>query len=458
MNYADVAVFRRDSLFQKTRASGSGGMLLPVIDTCDIAVIGAGAAGLAAGIFAGQRALELGRRPRILLLDGAANPGAKILVAGGGRCNVTHDVVRPEDFSGPRHVLRHVLGRFSEQDAIAWFESMGAKLKVEDTGKMFPVTNRAQTVLDVLLRRAKQVGCELRASHRVQRIVQQDGEGSGGPFRIEHSEGETMAAAVILATGGKSLPKTGSDGAGWRIAKELGHSVTPTYAALAPLVLDADACDLPFAELSGQSLEVELITSAGGKRLDQRTGSMLWTHFGVSGPVVMDASRYWTIAAGEGRKPRLVCRLLPGLDFQAAEAWLMDQVERTRKRSVFSLLSRAMPDRLAKVVMAKADMHPSCLMHEMTREGRRAMLRLLTELELPVSDHRGWNYAEVTAGGVPLTEVDAKRMASRVRGGLFLVGEILDCDGRIGGFNFQWAWSTGHIAGIAAAESLTQNS
>lgn len=257
-----------------------------------------------------------------------------------------------------------------------------------------------------------------------------------------------------MATGGKSLPKTGSDGSGWRLVKLLNHTVTPTFAALVPLVLQ----DRFFhASISGVSHEATLSTFVNGKRIDHRTGSLLWTHFGISGPVAMDASRHWVIAHETGKQAAMRCSLLPNMDFQATEAMLLAQTQQQPKLTLAKVLAAKLPQRLVDAVLLHGNVPAESAMSQLSRDDRRRTAHLMTELELPVTKHRGWNYAEVTAGGVPLKEVRFQDMQSKVTPGLYLIGEMLDCDGRIGGFNFQWAWSTGYLAGRGAAASLIES-
>jgi predicted Rossmann fold flavoprotein len=407
-----------------------------------VVIVGGGAAGLTAAIFAAQTA---GSGDGIFILDGAKSLGAKILVAGGGRCNVTHDVVDSSDFNGSRNIVRKVLAAFSVDDAIKWFSSLGVELKREDTGKLFPVSDSARTVLNALLRRCEDLGVMIQPDHRVTSVMFWDDH-----FIVEHSRGTIESQRVVLSTGGKSLPKTGSDGFGWEIAKHLGHTVTPTYGALVPLVLDPQ---MFHAAIAGISMDVELSIFAGGKRIDCRTGSLLWTHFGISGPVVMDASRYWVIADETGLHPKMQANLLHPDDFESVEKWLIRQATARPKAMVTTVLADRLPARVAAAVAGHTKIDPAMTCGHLPREARRALVHHLTALPLQVQQHRGWNYAEVTAGGVPLSEIDSRTMESRKRPGLYLAGEILNCDGRIGGFNFQWAWATGHLAGTAAAKS-----
>ena len=419
----------------------------------DLVVVGAGAAGLAAGIFAAESARPRGPL-RIVVLDGATKIGAKILISGGGRCNVTHEQVTPGDFNGSPHIVRHILAAFGVEATRRWFGTLGVELKREATGKLFPVTDQARTVLQALLDRCGALGVTLRVRHRVEEVTVQTG-GSGTPsFLIRHEQGVLSARGVILATGGRSLPKTGSDGAGWTMVRRLGHAVTPTYPALVPLVL---APGMFHAELSGVSQEVELTIQVDGKVVDRRQGSLLWTHFGISGPVVMDASRFWTRSRGEGRPVELRCHVLPGMNQQAVDRWLQAEMTSSPRRAVAKLVALHTPERFAAALCRFVGIDPSAPSGQVTREQRQALVQGLTQLPLPVERDRGWNFAEVTAGGVPLGEINFRTMESHKVPGLYLVGEMLDCDGRIGGFNFQWAWATGYLAGHSAGTALTQD-
>ena len=424
-------------------------------DEIDIAVIGGGAAGLTAAIFAAEtlkaRPKEAG--PRVLVLDGAKSIGTKILVSGGGRCNVTHAEVRSEDFHGSQPVIRNILAGFPEQATCRWFASLGVELKREETGKLFPVTDRARTVLNALLRRCQDLGVALLPQHRVMDVRFAHGESvpTTPRFVIEHSRGTLAARGVIMATGGRSLPRTGSDGCGWEIIQRLGHTVTVTHPALVPLTLDSS---MFHTELSGISHIVELKTVVGGKVTDRRTGSLLWTHFGISGPVVMDSSRFWTKASASGTSVDVICNFCPGADFTQVNEWLLKRAADKPSLSLIKTLSRRFAERFATALCRWGGIDPSRPIAQLSQAQRRKLVHGLVEFPLPVRSDRGWNFAEVTAGGVPLSEIDFRSMASRKVPGLYVVGEMLDCDGRIGGFNFQWSWSTGYAAGRAAGTGL----
>jgi predicted Rossmann fold flavoprotein len=388
--------------------------------TFDVAVVGAGAAGLLAALFAAREGA------RVVALDGANRLGAKIVISGGGRCNVTHDVVHAKDFNGNRNAIAKVLRTFDVPATIDFFRDLGVILKREETGKLFPVTDRAATVLDALVRAVEAAGVEIRTGFRVEKIE------SG--FIINDC---LHAKRVILATGGRSVPKTGSDGAGYAFARHLGHTVTNVFPALVPLILEPDHW---LTKLSGTSVDAELILRGVNHR---ERGSMLFTHFGLSGPVVLDMSRHWIEARGAGREAQLVANLLPGESFESLEA----QILAANPHTVFANFAHrhGIPDRLADAL--GRGLPP---IGKMTRDERRRAIRSLIELPLPVTGNRGFDYAEVTAGGVPLSEVDVSSMRSRVCEGLYLCGEILDVDGKIGGYNFQWAWASGRLAGRSA--------
>lgn len=417
-------------------------MQSPIVDVC---LVGAGAAGLSGAIFAAETAATAGTERKIMLLDGAKSIGAKILISGGGRCNVTNEVVTPSDYVGNRRIIKNVLAAFSVRQATEWFASMGVELKREESGKLFPVTDKAKTVLNALLARCRTGGVDIRPAHRVTAIDQIEGAEKG--FLVHHTHGTLWAKKVILATGGRSVPKSGSDGFGYQLAKRLGHSITFTVPALVPLVLDAS---MFHHSISGLSQEVELTTRVNDKSVDVRVGSLLWTHFGISGPVVMDASRFWISARQRGEPTQVIGNFLPGRTQEQMRAWFMAEASRHPRRSIVKTLALDLPDRFAETLCRHIRCDPQQAIAQVRRTDRERLLAALTGFEFPVESERGWNYAEVTAGGIPLEEVSYRTMESKLVPGLYVVGEILDCDGRIGGFNFHWAWATGYLAGRAA--------
>jgi len=415
----------------------------------ELAIVGAGAAGLTAAIVAAES--NAGRR--VVLLDGAKTIGAKILVSGGGRCNVTHEVVTAADFFGNRRIIKNVLAAFSVDRTIEWFASLGVELKREETGKLFPVTDKAKTVLHALTARCRALQIDIRPDHRVTALDRRSGPNP--LFTVHHNRGTLHAPRVVLATGGRSLPKSGSDGFGYDLARRLGHTVTATVPALVPLVLEPT---LFHQQLSGLSQEVELTTIVQGRRVDRRTGNLLWTHFGISGPVVMDGSRFWTLAREEKKVVELFGNFMPGLTEEQARAWFLREAAGRPRRSLAATLAQRLPARCAAALCRHAGCDPETASAQLPKPHRERLVAVLTRFRFPVEQDRGWNYAEVTAGGVPLEEIDFRTMESKLVSGLYLVGEILDCDGRIGGFNFQWAWATGYLAGRASGRIGTSRS
>ena len=428
----------------------------------DVVIVGAGAAGLATAIFAARAAPQL----RVRCLDGARRVGAKILVSGGSRCNVTNTEVTERDFwGGSSRIVRNVLRAFPADRAAAFFEDLGVRLHAEEDGKLFPDSNRSRTVLDALLNEAARLGIALDADHRVTG-VRKEGETFVVSFtrraeasafakatadRSASADSELSGRAVVFATGGRSLPKTGSDGAGYDLARRLGHGYVETTPALAPLVLDGDR----HARLAGVSHRAVLSLRVNGRIATRLEGSLLWTHFGMSGPVVLNMSRHWHRAALDGVSAGVLVNLLPGESFESLETWWLEQERERPRAQVATILATRLPSAVADVWLDAAGIGSDVTMAHLARDDRRRLVRALVEAPVALVDSRGYGHAEVTAGGIPLDEIDPATMQSRVCPGLYLVGEILDVDGRLGGFNFQWAWSSGWVAGQAVAKALS---
>ena len=406
--------------------------------TADLVVVGAGAAGLATAIFAKRHAPAL----RVICVDGATRIGAKILVSGGSRCNVTNTEVTEKDFwGGPSRIVRSVLRAFPASRAATFFAELGVGLHEEDDGKLFPDTNRARDVLNALLGAVRDAGVELRVGQRVTEVTR----GEPG-FVVTTASRCYHADAVVLATGGRSLPKTGSDGTGYAFARALGHGYVETTPALAPLILKGDR----HAMLAGVSHFVRVTLRRGDGRAIDLDGALLWTHFGASGPVVLNASRHWHRAQLERPPVDVLLNLCPGERFETLDTWLLEQAAARPRAQVATVLSARLPAAIAETWVTGLDLDGVTVAH-LPRESRRHLIHALLATPLDVRDSRGYSFAEVTAGGIPLDEIDPARMESRCCPGLFLVGEILDVDGRLGGFNFQWAWSSAWVAGRAIA-------
>ena len=418
----------------------------------DVAIVGAGAAGLFAAIWAGRNSEA--HPIRIAVFDGAKKLGAKILVAGGGRCNVTHCRVTEHDFAGSSPAaIRKVLRRFSVAQTIQFFSDAGVELKEEETGKLFPVTDSARTILNALIDQSKESHVAIVHPARVAEVEHLPCNGAASElkkeprFRVVVESGVVLARHVIVCTGGKSLPKSGSDGSGYRLVKKLGHTITkPLVPALVPLVLEESHW---IRELSGVTVPTTVtLSKASGKRIFSCSGSTLCTHLGLSGPAVLDISRHWLIARDTDSDVQLSINWLPG---QSAET--VDELLQSRRTGSFGVLRQWLPDRLARQICIESG---APLVGDLTRNNRKKLTQNIVATPLPVTGDRGFSIAEATAGGVPLEEVKLETMESRKCPGLYLAGEVLDVDGRIGGFNFQWAWSSGYVAGSAVAKSVIE--
>ena len=405
----------------------------------DLAVVGAGAAGLMAAIWAARTAPPGGC---VLVLDSARLLGAKILVSGGGRCNVTHHEVDEAAFNGSTPAaIRKVLRRFDVARTIAFFRELGVELRREETGKLFPVTDRARTVLDALVSATRRAGATLRHPFRVAGVAR-----DADDFVLTSAAGETVRAArVVLATGGRSLPKTGSDGGGYVLAQALGHTLTPhIFPGLVPLLVPPGHF---VRALSGLSVPVALeVRSSSGRKCAALTGSLLCTHFGLSGPAALDVSRHLIAARTGDPGARLIVRWLPEHTAESLDAAWRELGAAT----VGGYLGDRLPDRLSRALCAQAGVDPATPGHRLSRAARRALAVATAEMTVPIDGDRGYAFAEVTAGGVPLRELHLDTLRSRRCSGLSLCGEICDVDGRIGGFNFQWAWASGYVAGTSA--------
>jgi predicted Rossmann fold flavoprotein len=405
----------------------------------DVAVVGAGAAGM----FAALRAAELGRR--VLLLEKNRRPGVKILMSGGTRCNITHATDERgivEAYGPPGRFLHSALACFGVADTVAFFESEGVATKVEETGKIFPVSNKAADVLDAVLRRLRRSGATLALEEPLRELaVREPGFALTTPHRV------VSARRVVLTTGGQSYPGSGTTGDGYAFVARLGHTVVPPRPSLVPVKVSAPWT----AELRGVTLpDVAVRVVDGDKLLASRRGSLLFAHFGLTGPVVLDVSR---VVSGHPRPESLVLEvdLLPGVREVDFDEELRVETAAAGKKQLAAVLAARLPRRLADALLPQAGLAVDRKAAALSRPDRARLVVAVKRLRLPVSGTLGFGKAEVTAGGVALGEVDSRTMASRKAPGLFVAGELLDLDGPIGGFNFQAAWSTGWLAGQSAA-------
>ncbi len=400
-----------------------------------VTVVGAGAAGLMAAIFAAERGADT------TLLERTADGGRKILISGGGRCNVLPSVLAPDRFESESrpHVVRAMLKAWPLAEQRAFFErDLAIPLALEEeSGKLFPRSDRARDVRDGLVNFARVRGVRIMFGTGVTGLAQ-----ASAGWELETSRGPLLAGRVVLATGGLSVPATGSDGTGLRIAAALGHREAPTYPALTPLLADSESGP-PHASLAGVSLTVRLRARIDG-RTTQTTGGFLFTHRGYSGPSVLDISHVAT-------------RQQPARPTIRAQWSALDEAAWTRELGahaslVSSLLDRHLPGRLAERLLTEAGIPADRRGSDLRRNERTALVERLSSYELPWTGDEGYKKAEVTGGGVALDELHPRTLESRRCPGLFLCGEMLDAFGPIGGHNFAWAWATGRAAGWAAGD------
>jgi predicted Rossmann fold flavoprotein len=400
-----------------------------------VVVVGAGAAGTMAAIFAASEGAET------LLVERTKDGGRKILISGGGRCNILPARLDESRFvtDSPPHLMRRIVRSWPLHEQIAFFEGELGLPLVEDTesGKLFPKSQSARDVRDTLLAHARRKGVIIITNTLVTGIRR-----SAERWIVDRKEGEPVEGeTVVLATGGLSVPNTGSDGRGLQMAQELGHALNPTYAALTPLTSRT-----PFAHLSGVSLTVT-ITARSRAREAMATGGFLFTHQGFSGPSVLDVSHVAVRSLEEeSERARIIVQWAPLRDSE----W--EEVLRPRaRRTVLAAVGDELPHRLADALAAAARVEPSRPLAQLSRDERLRLIDTLVRGELPWTGDEGYKKAEVTGGGVNLAEIDTRTMESRKHKGLFMCGEMLDAFGPIGGYNFLWAWATGRAAGLGAA-------
>jgi predicted Rossmann fold flavoprotein len=399
-----------------------------------------------AAIFAAESAAARSPGTEVMLLERTQDGGRKILISGGGRCNIlpsSADLTRFVTESSPNS-MRNILRSWPLPQQVRFFnERLGLDLTLEEeSGKLFPRSNKARDVRDGLLSLARELGAVTRFGATVENLASPAVKGDD--WQVILAGGERIAASsVVLATGGLSVPSTGSDGTGLRVAAALGHEMHATYPALTPLTANAPA----HAALSGISLTVTLSARMDGKRRSA-TGGFLFTHKGYSGPSVLDLSHLAVRARlASGTRQEITVQWTE-LDAAAWEA----QLRAGGTVHVGTLVRRELPDRLAEMLLDWASVSGSTPASQLKREERIRLVAALTDMPLPWTGDEGYKKAEVTGGGVALSEVDPRTMESRRSPGLFMCGEMLDAFGPIGGYNFLWAWATGRAAGLGAAE------
>ncbi len=404
-------------------------------------VIGGGPAGM----FAAITAAEQGKK--VLLLEKNHRLGKKLLITGKGRCNVTNHCTGQEVLQNtPRNgrFLFSAMAAFPPEKTYAFFESHGCPLKVERGNRVFPVSDRSQSVLDCLQDELRRLHVTV-SEERVTEILTAEGRVTG----VRTDRGSHEAEWVILATGGVSYPATGSTGDGYRMAEALGHTIVPQEGSLVPLEAEEDCKQMQ--GLSLRNVGVKLL-GAKGKVLYQDFGELLFTHFGVSGPTVLSASCHMK---GEGC--RLLLDLKPALDEAKLDARILRDLEMYQNRAMENALTDLLPRSMIPVVLRRLDIAPDMQANSLTKQKRRALVELLKAFPIEILGKRPVSEAIITSGGVKVSEINPKTMESKLVPGLYFAGEIIDCDAYTGGFNLQIAWATAYAAAYAAAGSAAEN-
>jgi predicted Rossmann fold flavoprotein len=401
----------------------------------DVIVIGAGAAGLMAAIHAAERG------KRTLLLEKNRKPGVKILMSGGTRCNITHDCDNRgivEAYGQQGKFLHSALAALSVQETIAFFEAEGVATKIEETGKVFPVSNKALDVLDALLRRLKRSGATLSLGEPVTDVRK-----TGSSFEMNTNQRLLMSPRVIVTSGGQSYPGSGTRGEGYAWATRFGHTIVPPKPALVPLTVQATW----IVDLKGVTWgDVGLKVLEADKLLLAKRGGFLFAHFGLSGPAPLDVSK----AVSRHANPQsltLELDFLPTRSEQELDELLRSESLASGKKQLAVVLSDLLPRRLCDTLLTLIGQPADRKATGLSKPDRQKLVQAVKRLRIPLRGTLGFEKAEVTSGGVSLDEVDSRTMQSKLCPDLFLAGEVLDLDGPIGGYNFQAAWSTGWLAG-----------
>jgi len=416
------------------------------VSNSTIIVVGGGAAGmLAAGTSAENGA-------RVILLEKKERLGRKLRITGKGRCNLSNDAPVNEfirHFGKNGRFLRQAFARFFSEDLIAFLGGLGVAVDVERGGRIFPISEDATEVTEALFHWIKSQGVEIRTNTSVDELCLTDGRISG----IRTGTNTISGDAVILTTGGASYPATGSTGDGYRLARNVGHTIIPARPALVPLTTAGDAAQF----LQGVSLKnVRASVWVDAKKVADDFGEMLFTHFGLSGPIILTLSRTIVDALGEKKQVRVSIDLKPALDEKKLDNRILRDVQEHSRQKFRVILKGLLPGKMVTMAEYQTSIDGDKVSNQLTSDERKRLVTWLKDFRFDITGHRGFPEAIVTAGGVNLKEIDPKTMASKIVPGLFIAGELLDIDGDTGGYNLQAAFSTGHAAGIGAAEYIRQ--
>lgn len=402
-----------------------------------VLIVGGGAAGMFASVFAARNGNE------VHVFEKNEKLGKKLFITGKGRCNITNAGDMEDLFENVvsnRKFLYSSFYGYTNEDVISFFESLGVPTKIERGNRVFPVSDHSSDVIGALSREMKHAGVKVHLYTKVSKILTEDGKFSG----LELANGECVRGdACVIATGGFSYQTTGSDGDGYRFAEELGHEVTDRYPSLVPLAIEEEFVK----ELQGLSLKnVEAAIYDGKKKLYQDFGEMLFTHYGVSGPLILSGSSHIAKKAGE-KKLKLIIDLKPALTEEQLDQRVLRDFEQNINKQFKNAVTRLFPAKLIPVMIEQSKIDPEKKVHDISREERQNFVKLIKHFELTILGLRGYNEAIITKGGVKVKEIDPGTMESRLVPGVYFAGEVLDLDALTGGYNLQIAWSTAYAAG-----------
>ena len=410
----------------------------------DIIIIGAGPAGL----LAAGRAAELGAK--VLVLEKMRQEGRKLMITGKGRCNITNSAEIGEFI---KHVfpkgrfLRNAFSGFYSQDIIALLERYGVEITLERGGRYFPTGNKAADVLKALLRWLAELKVEIRVGHRVEKLIVENGAIVG----VQANGQDFRAGNIILATGGKSYPATGSNGDGYELAKAVGHSISTARPSLVPL----ETAGRTAQKLQGLALKnVRAVVWVNNKKVAENFGEMLFTHFGLSGPIILTLSRTVVDALQQQNKVELTIDLKPALDEQKLDKRLIRDLNENGKKKITNVFRSWLPASMIPVFIELLEIDPDKECHQISSKERKQIRILMKNFRFAISNHRSFKEAIITAGGIPTNEISQKTMESKIIKGLYFAGEIIDLDAETGGYNLQIAYSTGWLAGDSCMRTV----
>lgn len=418
--------------------------------TYDLIIIGAGAAGLVAA----GRAAQGGAR--VLLLEKMRRAGRKLLITGKGRCNITHDApasVYYQNIFPNGRFLKHAFHTFFVKDILKILHDQGVPTTTERGSRVFPVSNNAADVVNALMQWMGKKNIDILYDTRATRLLTKKDSIEGVEVLGENGQKQYFAPNVLICTGGKSYPATGSTGEGYELARQVGHSVSDVFPALVPLVTEGDIA----SRLQGLGLKnVKAMVWVNGKKQKEEFGEVMFAHYGLSGPIILTLSRFVVEQLSNNHKVEISIDLKPALDEQKLDARLLRDLDAHGKKQIDNIFKLWLPSKLIPVFLDLLQIDGSKLCHQLTAKERKRVLLLMKDLRFVVSGHPGYKEAIITAGGVATKEIDSKTMESKKVKGLYFAGEVIDLDGNTGGFNLQLAFSTAWLAADSVAEKLKE--